>query len=172
PTVYVENFCAREAAEPPVDAYRGDFNEESSTLAPLKAVLFEDARTYHFRDLIVAWDNLMALMDHYHAECISYVESLKSEIAAASSLPSYNLARSAPPWVQAAPLAIIVFYRQLGLDTGHLSRASANAGMDAIAYQASSWFAQGAPDEITKINSKLDKLIAQREIVEKLMSIS
>lgn len=169
PSVYTQDFCVREATEPPIDAYR-DFHEDTLAPPPLDGALLEDASAHHFQALIAKWKGLMSSFDKYNAACVSYAERLKSEIARASPLPKYDPALSGPPLVHTAPLALIVFYRQLELDTGQFSRAAAGENVEALAYQASHWFAQGPPDEITKISTRLDDLIAQRETVERLIA--
>jgi hypothetical protein len=81
--------------------------------------LWRDAqRTY--RSLFQSWDQFIKDFDAYQRVCLSEVNRLYAQIAAAHQIPEYSPTIREPPWVNARGLAWYAFFRSLGLQSARM----------------------------------------------------
>lgn len=170
PTKYVESFRFQEASEPPITSPYLDRADDIGPVTVSQGPLYHDARRNHFRESLRKWEKLVASFQAYNVSCQEYVEKLRSGIAQATSIPEYHPDSIVQGrWIDTGRLALFVFYRQLGLMTHQFSRTS-HAGFERLSYQNSYTVAEGSTEEINKVQSKLDALIAKRDEFDLLTS--
>ncbi len=165
PTDYTETFCLRESGQAPIDpALDAPDGEAEWDLS--KRPLYLDGQ-HHFRKLFSEWDALMNELTDYHVSCIGYASELRSEIAKASSLPEFSLARGLQRWVSSTNLALVIFYRQFGLER-HAFARSPEGQDERLTYKGSYTLAQGPTEELAKVILGLDQLARRRDTLDSL----
>lgn len=165
PTEFTETFGLGTAVEPPIDPVT---YAETQWLTPIRdGALYSDARDNHYQSLIRSWDGLSTKFDGYNQACLDYTAHLRSEILKGTSLPEHDLGRTQSQWVWAIALAIIIFYRHLGLQRLQL-KAQTNSSPCFLLDDGSHYFAQGSPDDITRCVRTLEALYEKKERIAEL----
>ena len=147
PVRHTETFCFAQLSEPPI--HPGDITEDPTPSNPLAGKeLYRDACQNHFRTLCQTWEQVLVRWDAYNAACVKYVERLRSELIQTTELPEWHPRITQPPQVHAIQLALIVFYRQLGLTT-HQFQRNPSGDLEQLAYKNTVTLAIGPKEHIS-----------------------
>ncbi len=154
---FEEILCFKEASEAPITYYL-DPLESSRVPEPPESQLMQDARRNHFARTFRMWDTILERFMQYNEICLRYVEDLRAEIMLESLLPEFDLQSKEQRWVNARALALVIFYRQLGLSTFDLA-FKAEDGMRAWVYKHTFTLARGTVGEVVPLEAKMNRLV-------------
>ena len=166
---FTERFCFRRTVEPQIDPSLYP-SEHVTVDAPWEeGALYDDARQNHFHDFVQSWEDFLRPFESYNKSCMKYAEALKSEILQASSLPELDIGERQPRWIYATSLALVIFYRQLGLDTIQFGRVP-EGNIERLTYKRAYTLVQGATTEIDQCIAKADALLRRRNSIDSVIS--
>jgi len=163
-------ICVRMLTEP-LQVYTFGMGAVPALPLPPDGPLVDDARRHHFADLFRKWDPLIVRFQEYNDECQRYVETLQARIADENGLlPEFTRQSQAlgPEWVNAAALAVIVFLRQIGRPLREPT-FKRDGAVHLLSYNTLT-MAQAKPMEMVKLEASVNKLIADRSHVQKLLA--
>lgn len=164
---HTETFAFARLSEPPM--HPGDITDDPTPSNPLAGdELYRDACQNHFRTLCETWEEMLANWDAYNAACITYAEKLRSELVQATELPEWHPRITQPPWIHAAQLALVVFYRQLEL-APHKVERTLDGDLERFVYKNSVTLAIGPKANISRLTDVLNTQITRRAEIDKLL---
>ena len=164
---HTETFCFAQLSEPPT--HPGDIAEDLTPSNPLAGKeLYRDACQNHFRTLCQTWEEVLAKWDAYNAACVAYAERLRSELVKASELPEWHPRITQPPWIHAAQLALVVFYRQLELAPQQIKQMP-DGDLERLVYKNSVTLAIGPKANISRLTDVLNMQISRRAEIDTLL---
>jgi hypothetical protein len=137
---------------------------------PPAGPLVNDAREHHFQALMHTWGELVDRFGEYNRDCVQYVETQRKRIVVENpfTLPEFRLQANGSEWVNAAALAVIMFFRQIGLPTRELV-LKADGAKVAWIYGAGLSVATGTVGRLVPLEAHFGKLLAERDPVQPLM---
>lgn len=167
PVRRTETFCFAQLSKPPI--HPGDITEDLTPTNPLAGKeLYCDACQNHFRTVCQTWEQVLVRWDAYNAACVKYVERLRSELIQTTELPEWHPRITQPPWIHAAQLALVVFYRQLELAPQQIQRTP-EGDLERLVCKNSVTLAIGPKANISRLTEGLNMQISRRAAIDTLL---
>lgn len=162
-----ETFCYEEAGGPPL-SHSPDVAVDERLPALFDSPLYRDARI-HFRHIFRLLDMLMQDFREHNTACIRYAHRLQSEVAQSVSLPESDGSLQQHRWMRSNRLALVLFYRQLGLPRTPPFFRRQDQDMHSLE-GAGFGMVRGTAEDVDRSIAALDEVAARRDGAKRLIA--